>query len=85
MVTKACSLLIACSKIHKLSILHTWECDDTTRNVVKKLANQNPVICLLDMIGKSDMLGFMEQRKIYAQDTEDCQERRIQDVAQFRS
>ena len=33
-VTKTCSSLFLCSTIHELSVLHTWECDSMTRNVV---------------------------------------------------
>ena len=57
-VTKMCSSLILCSKIHEISVLHAWECDAMSRNVVKRLAIQNRVNCLLDMIGQSDMLSL---------------------------
>ena len=33
-------------------------CDAVTWNVVKRLANQNRVNCLFDMIGQSNMLSF---------------------------
>ena len=33
-VTNTCSSLFLCSTIHELSVLHTWECDAMTRNVV---------------------------------------------------
>ena len=57
------------------------ECDAMTWNVVKGLTNQNCVNCLFDMIGQSDTLTFLQNRKkICAWDTEDCQERRRQDI-----
>ena len=51
------SSLISCSTIHDLSVLQAWECDAMTWNVVKRLANQNRVNCLYDLIGQSDMLS----------------------------
>ena len=36
-----------------------------TRNVVKRLANQNRVNCLFDIIGQSDMLSFYGTEKKY--------------------
>ena len=57
MVTKTYFSLISCSTIHELSVLHAWECDAMTRNVVKRLANREHVGCLFDMIGRSDMLS----------------------------
>ena len=62
-VTKTCSSLILCSTIHELFVLHAWECDAMTRNVVKRLAKQNRVSCLFDMTGQSDMLGFYRTKK----------------------
>ena len=64
-VTKTCSSLISCSTIHELAVLHAWECDATTWNVVKRLANQNLVNCLFDMIGRSDTLSFYGTEKKY--------------------
>ena len=64
-VTKTCSSLISCSTIHKLSVLHAWECDALTRNVVKRSANQNRVNYFFDMIGQSDMLSFYGTEKKY--------------------
>ena len=64
-VTKTCSSLFLCSTIHELSVLHTWECDAMTRNVVKKLANQNCVNRLFYIIGQSDMLSFYGTEKKY--------------------
>ena len=69
------SSLISCPTIHKLSVLHFWECGTMTRNVVKRLPNQNRVNCLFDMIGQSDGLSFYGTEK---------KERRMQDVVQFR-
>ena len=43
---------------HEQSVLHAWECDAITRNVVKGLADQNRVDCLFAMIGQSDMLSL---------------------------
>ena len=49
--TKTCSSLISCSTIHELLVLHAWECDAITGNVVKRFANQNRANCLFDVIG----------------------------------
>ena len=48
----------ACLVSDPLSTLHAWKCDAMTRNVVERLANQNRVNCLFDVIGQSDMLSF---------------------------
>ena len=63
MVTKTCSSLISCSTSHELSVLHAWECDAMIWNVMKRLANQNRVNCLFDMIGQSDMSSFYGTEK----------------------
>ena len=39
------------------TVLHAWQCDAMTRNAMKRLATQNCVNCLYDMIGQSDMLS----------------------------
>ena len=57
MVTKMCSLLVLWSKTHEVSILHAWECDAMTCNVVKRLASQSRVNYLYDVICQSDMLS----------------------------
>ena len=57
------SSLISCSTIHDLSVLQAWECDAMTWNVVKRLANQNRVNCLFDVIGQSDMLSLFATEK----------------------
>ena len=62
-VTKMCSSFILCSKIHEISVLHAWECDAMSRNVVKRLASQNRVNCLFDVIGQTDMLSFDRTEK----------------------
>ena len=49
---------VTCCTIHELSVLHAWECDSMTRNVVERFASQNRVNWLFDMIGRSDMLSF---------------------------
>ena len=64
MVTKTCSSLISCSTIHDLSVLHAWECDAMTWNVVKRLANRGRVNCLFDMVGQPNMLSYYETEKI---------------------
>ena len=64
-VTKTCSSLISCSLIHEVSVLHVWECDAMTQNVVKKLADQKGVNRLFDMISQSDMLSFYGTEKKY--------------------
>ena len=79
-VTKTCSSVISCSTIHELSVLHALECDAMTRNVVKTLANQNRVNCLVDMISQSNILSFYKKKKICARGIEDCQARSRQDV-----
>ena len=61
--TKTCLSIISCFTIHELSVLHAWECDAITRNVVKRLANQNCVNSLFDMIGQSDVLSFYGTEK----------------------
>ena len=64
--TKTCSSLISCSTIHELSGLHAWKCDAMSRNVVKRLASQNRVNCLFDMMANQICWAFTEQRKICA-------------------
>ena len=44
-------------------VLHAWECDAKTWNIVKALANQIHVIRLFDMIGQSNMLSFYGTEK----------------------
>ena len=39
--------------LHELSGLHAEECDAVSRNVVTRLANQNCVNCLFDVINQS--------------------------------
>ena len=39
-------------------------CDAVTWNVVKRLANQNRVNCLFDVIGQSDLLSFYGTEKV---------------------
>ena len=63
LVTKTCLSLISFSTIHGPSVLHASECDAMTRNVVKRLANQNRVNCLFDMAGHSDVLSFYGTEK----------------------
>ena len=68
------SSLISYSTIYELSVLHVWECNAMTRNVVKRLANQNGVNCLFYIIGQSNMLIFYGTEKIIYLGAEDCQE-----------
>ena len=61
--TKTCLSIISCFTIHELSVLHALECDAMTRNVMERVANQNRLNCLFDMIGESDTLSFDETEK----------------------
>ena len=82
-VTKTCLSLISCSTIHKLSILHAWECDAMTQNIVKRVANQNCVNCLFDMIGQSNMSSFSGTEKNICLRHRDSV-RNEEDIVQFR-
>ena len=64
-LTKTCTSLMSCSTIHDLSVLHAWECDPMTWNVVKRLASKNRSNSLFDVIGQSDMLSFYGTEKKY--------------------
>ena len=41
------SSLFSCSTIHELSVLHAEECGAMTRNIVKRLANQDSFFVFL--------------------------------------
>ena len=41
--------------LHEFSVLHAEQCAAVSRNVVKRLTNQNRVKCLFDLIDQSNM------------------------------
>ena len=60
-----CSSLFSCSTLHDLSVLHAEQCAAMSRNVMKRLANQNRVKCLFDVIDQSDYVKLFTEQSIY--------------------
>ena len=58
------NVFIVVLKLHKLSVLYTQACTATTnQNTVERLANQNHVNCLFDVISQTDMSSFLQSRE----------------------
>ena len=84
-ISGLCTLaVIADKRATELSVFHALECDAMTRNVVKRLDNQNLVNCLFDIISQAIMLSFHGTEKNTCLGHRGLSGTKEQDVVQFR-